>query len=138
MFVHEDLVTIVFRLTSFGIFIFFCVCLFKRYLRPSILGMMRHEHDEQQKIKDRHKELEKQERGLEAATQEQEDRIRLLKERIARWQHEEQIAVQKENGIRSVGGRYIKNEWCARGNCALKKICYMPWFPMLSIKSNII
>lgn len=95
MFVHEDLITIIFRLTSFGLFVFLCVCLFKRYLRPSIVGMMKQEQDELQKIKDRHKELGKQERSLDITAQEQEDRIRLLKERIAHWQRVEQISVQK-------------------------------------------
>lgn len=96
MFVHEDLITIIFRLANFGLLVFTCVYIFKRYILPSILELMHQERDEQQRIKEQHKELDKQEKQLLVSAKEQEALVRLLKERIMRWVHEEQMVAQKK------------------------------------------
>lgn len=95
MFVHEDLITIIFRLANFGLLIFACVYIFKRYVLPSILEHMHQERDEQQRIKEQHKELDKQEKQLLVSAKEQEALVRLLKERIMRWVQEEHRATQR-------------------------------------------
>ena len=115
MFVHEELLSIIFRLANFGILVFICVYLFKRYILPTIKDQMYREQEEQHTIKDRHKEIRKQEKIVAAFAYDQEKLCRILQERVNRWRrvqedHGEKREQEKERRMRFLQDRVMRQE----------------------------
>ena len=109
MFVHEELLSVIFRLVNFGILVFMCVYLFKRYVLPSIKEQMKSEEEEAQAIKSRHKELRMQEKTVTAFAQEQEKTCCMLKEKVHRWRRVQDDYVLRRAQERERRVRYLND-----------------------------
>ncbi len=115
MFVHKELLAVIFRLVNFGILAYICVYLFKRYILPMIKDQMRREQEEQRTIKERHKEIRKQEKIVTAFAYDQEKLCRILQEKVNRWRrvqedYEQKRVHEKERRIRFLQDRVMCQE----------------------------
>lgn len=95
---HEELLSVIFRLVNFGVLLFVCAYFFRRYILPDLQAQMVHEEQESIRIQERHREIEHQEKSVENFSQSQKKLCSLLQEKVNCWhavyektvQHQEQ------------------------------------------------
>jgi len=115
MFAHEEVLSVIFRLVNFGILSFICVYLFRRYILPAIKDQMHSKQDERRTIKERHKEIYKQEAIVIVFAQDQEKLCKVLKEKVNHWRyvqedHEQKRSDEKERRMRFLLDRTMRQE----------------------------
>jgi len=95
MCAYEELISIIFRLFSFGVLIFLCGYTFKRYLLPILTNQLHQEQEEKKSIQERHKEIQRQKHNLSTLFDEQEKLCAMLQEKVQRWQRVESDLIRK-------------------------------------------
>lgn len=110
MFEYEPLLAIIFRLTNFGILVFLCVYAFRRYLLPVLKDQIKQEEKQRNALKEKQKEMRKQEKSVAAFAQEQAALCAVLKERVVSWRRAQDHVLQRRSQEKERRTRYLQDK----------------------------